>query len=427
MSEILIKNATLLTMNENFDVLKGANLLIKDSLIAYVGADLPQSEPDAQIIDANGAIVMPGLVNTHNHLPMTFFRSYASDLPLDKWLQEIWKIEDRLDDEYTYYGAAVACIEALESGTACVNDLYMFMDGVAQACEETGIRAYLSRCVVDMDNQLTKRLNQSRDFYLKWNGKDNGRLSVVVGPHAEYTCSKEALLALLNQAKELNTRLHLHACETVKEVAECRQRHGMSPIEYFNSLGLFEVPAILAHCVVLSNKDMDIMADKNVSVAHNPGSNLKLASGIAPIPQLLDKGVNVAMGTDGNGSNNNLDMFRELYLCSVLHKGANRNATAVSAKEALSIATVNGAKALGYKGGVLKAGSVADVIMLKKSVTLYPEHDLFGIICYSAGAKDVDINIVNGRIVVKDGKCQTVNRDSLINEFLRRTEKLFAN
>ena len=409
MKDILIKNAHIVTMDGSA-VYKNGCVLISGSTIKYVGDNLPQS-CDAEVIDARGGIVMPGLVNAHTHLGMSCFRSFASDLPLDKWLEQIFKVEDKLNDELIYQFALIACAEALERGGACVNDMYLDITGTAEACLSSGIRAYVSRNVVDTDGPegLKRRLKELERMHELYDGKE-GRLHVLASAHAEYTCSENAVKEVASRAKSWGSPFYIHASETVSEVKGCLERHGVSPIKWLAGLGLPE-RTIAAHCVVVSREDMQIMLEHNIIPVHNSVSNLKLASGIAPVKAMLETGIKPALGTDGNGSNNNLDMFREIFTASILQKGFTMDAQALDAYSAVKMATVNGADALGYKGGMLKEGYAADVLVLYPSLFLQPVHDVYGIIAYSAESCDVRYNIVNGRILVKEGECLSVDKE----------------
>ncbi len=409
MKDILIKNAHIVTMDDGA-VYRNGCVLISGTEIKYVGEALVNAD-NAEVIDARGGIVMPGLVNAHTHLGMSCFRSFASDLPLNKWLERIFKIEDKLDDQLIYHFALIACAEALERGSACVNDMYLDVTGTARACLESGVRAFISRNVVDADGEagLKRRLAELEEMYKLYNGLE-GRINVLASAHAEYTCSENALREVISRAKSWGSPFYIHASETVAEVQGCMERHGVSPIKWLASLGLPE-STIAAHCTVVSREDMSLMLEHNIIPVHNPVSNLKLASGIAPVKLMLETGIKPALGTDGNGSNNNLDMFRELFTASVLQKGYTLDAQVLDAYSAVEMATVNGAATLGYKGGRIKEGFAADVLVLYPSLFLEPVHDVYGIIAYSAESCDVRYNIVNGRVLVKEGECLTVDKE----------------
>ena len=423
MKDILIKNAHIVTMDEGA-VYENGCVWISGSKIKYVGGML-KKDIQAEVIDARGGIVMPGLVNAHTHLGMSCFRSFASDLPLGKWLEKIFKVEDKLNDELIYQFALIACAEALECGSACVNDMYLDVSGTAQACIESGIRAFISRNIVDTDGQsgLKRRLNELDRMHELYDGRE-GRINVLASAHAEYTCSENALREVISRADSWSSPFYIHASETVSEVQGCLERHGVSPIKWLAGLGL-PSSTIAAHCTVVSNEDMEIMLEHNIIPVHTPVSNLKLASGVAPIRAMLAAGVKPALGTDGNGSNNNLDMFRELFTASLLQKGFSLDAQALDAYTAVKMATVYGADALEYKGGRIKEGYFADILVLNPSLFLEPVHDVYGIIAYSAESRDVRYNIVNGRVLVKEGQCVSIDKERLAAQLNELCAKLF--
>ena len=425
---ILIKNATAITMCGD-EVLRNACILTEGNTISYIGVELPDVGKDTEIIDACGAIVMPATVNMHTHLAMSYFRSYASDLPLAAWLERIFEIEDRLDEEAMYYGALLACAEAMEHGSACVNDMYLNTYGTAQACLDSGIRAYIARSVVDVDGVagLERRLNECADIRKKYHNADDGRIKVIQSVHAEYTCSPEGMKRVFDEARGINSPVHIHISETVSEVSGCRERNnGKTPLAVLKEIGALDgIKTYAAHCVNLNSEDIDIIQNYKVYPIHNPISNLKLGSGIAPIAELIARGVKVCIGTDGNGSNNNIDMFREMFVASILQKGVNKKPNCLSAYDVLKMATLNGAEALGYNGGCLKQGAVADIIVLKRSPYLEPMHDPMGMVVYSANGADVDHTIVNGKITVRNGECISIDKKKIFEKFAQICNRLF--
>lgn len=428
MNSILIKNAFAVTMCDG-KIIENACILIKGNKIEYIGEGIPNIPDDARIIDADGAIVMPATINMHTHLAMTYFRSYATDLPLDKWLERIFVIEDKLDEEAMYYGALLACAEAMEHGTACVNDMYLNTLGTAGACFDSGIRAYIARSVVDVDGVagLERRIKENDDIRRNFHNVDNGRIKVINSVHAEYTCSPEGMKRVYSDAIKHDCPVHIHISETVSEVAACRARNnGKTPLMVLRDIGaLDDNVTYAAHCVALNSEDIDILKQYQIYPIHNPASNLKLGSGISPIAFMNNSNIKVCIGTDGNGSNNNIDMFREMYLASILQKGCQRKPDCISAYDILKMATVNGAEALGYNGGQLNVGAVADIVILKKSAYLLPVHDPYGIIVYSANGCDVDTTIINGKITVENGECITIDKKEVLKRFMQITKKLF--
>lgn len=318
---ILIKNAYIITMNQKGEVLEKADLAIENDRIKYIGKDIDNFKAD-KIIDGTKKVVMPGLINCHTHMAMSLFRNYADDLPLYEWLtQKIWPIEDKLTGEDVYYGTMLSIIESIKSGVTCFSDMYFFMDDTAKAALESGIRARLAWGMIgDRANDNT-RFDITRRFYNDWQGKGDGRITIMAGPHAPYTCSPEYLKRVAEFAKEMNLGIHIHLSESKREVEENYEKFSKSPIKHVYDLGILDVPVTAAHCVHLSDEDIDILKEKNVSVVYNPGSNLKLGNGFAPVVKLIEKGVNVALGTDGSSSNNNVNMFEEINLSAIVNKG----------------------------------------------------------------------------------------------------------
>lgn len=414
---ILISNGIILPMNapEDSNLYFQGYVGIEDERIAFVSSDkkaasdFAASHPDVRKIDATGRIVMPGLINTHTHVAMALLRGISDDVPLMEWLeQHIWPIEGKMGYQEVYDGARLGILEMLMGGTTTFVDMYPYEEAVAQAAETAGIRALVSPCPMDfrMDHfendwkQVRKRFSSSR------------LVSMWMGPHAIYTLSGEHLQRSISLAKELGVGSHVHLAETQTEQDNSMAQYGMSPTEYFEKAGLFTTKTLAAHCVVMSDRDIDILARNGVSVAHNPQSNMKLASGVAPVKKMLDAGVNVSIGTDGASSNNDLDMWEEMRTASLLQKVSTLDPCAIPAYTALQMATVNGAKAIGREGelGVITAGALADILLVDlEKAHLYPHTNLISELVYSTHASDVDTVIVNGNIVVENRKCLTMD------------------
>ena len=315
MAKLLIKNIELLhTPNGEMQ-----NIAVEDNKIVYVGKDVPADFAADEIVDGKGKLATAGMVNTHGHVSMTLLRSYADDMALMDWLQnKIWPIEDKMDANDIYWGAMLGIVEMLKGGTTCFADMYAFMEDVARACAETGIRANLSRGLIGVAPDKDVKLAENTVLAKNWQGYDNGRIRITYGPHAPYTCPVDYLEKVIAEAAANKAEIQMHLCETKFEVDTVVKEHGMTPIQLMDKLGMFELGTIAAHCVHLTDEDMDIMAAKHVRVAHNPQSNLKLASGIAPVAAMLNKGICVGLGTDGASSNNNLDMLEEIRLTAML-------------------------------------------------------------------------------------------------------------
>lgn len=409
---IKIQNALLLTMADGDQLSPNTDIYIEGNKIIAIGT-APAGFVADEVVDADNHLVMPGLINAHTHIAMSLFRNYADDLPFWPWLTEkIWPIEDKLGAEDVYWGSMLSIAEMIRSGVTSFADMYFFMDEVAKAVESTGIRANLTRGMVGDETVGAQKLAESLEFRKAWHGKADGRIQIDLGPHAPYSCEKPFLEHLLETNKTEQSRLHIHLSETSKEVADSYEQRGMSPIAYVNSLGLFEYPTIAAHCVHVSDEDIAIMAEKKVNVIHNPGSNLKLGNGFAPIQKMMAAGVNVALGTDGSSSNNNLNLFEEMHLAAMVHKAVHEDPTAIPAYTALVMGTVNGAKALGLEGkvGQIKEGYLADLIMIDLNKPhFFPRFNMTASLVYSAQASDVKNVLINGSWVMKDYKLLTLN------------------
>lgn len=423
MSKLLLKNIELLdTPNGEANV-----IAVEDGKISYIGKDLPDSFAADEVIDGKGMLATAGMVNTHGHVSMTLLRSYADDMALMDWLEnKIWPIEAKMNAKDIYWGAMLGIAEMLKSGTTCFADMYCFMDDVARAVAETGIRANLSRGLIGLAPDKDDKLAENTQLVKDWQGYDNGRIRITYGPHAPYTCPVEYLQKVIEAAQANNAEIQMHLCETKGEVENCIKEHGVTPIKLMDQLGMFEQGTIAAHCVYLTEDDMDIMAAKNVRVAHNPQSNLKLASGIAPVARMLEKGICVGLGTDGASSNNNLDMLEECRAAAMLHKTTTLNPLAVPAAQAWDMATVNGAKVLGFDElGKLSIGQQADIVLWNMHKPYwYPRHNKLSLLVYAANSSDADTVIVNGKVVLQNGSMTLFDEEKIYAEANLRAQKL---
>lgn len=423
MSKLLLKNIELLdTPNGEANV-----IAVEDGKISYIGKDLPDSFAADEVIDGKGMLATAGMVNTHGHVSMTLLRSYADDMALMDWLEnKIWPIEAKMNAKDIYWGAMLGIAEMLKSGTTCFADMYCFMDDVARAVAETGIRANLSRGLIGLAPDKDDKLAENTQLVKDWQGYDNGRIRITYGPHAPYTCPVEYLQKVIETAQTNNAEIQMHLCETKGEVENCIKEHGVTPIKLMDQLGMFEQGTIAAHCVYLTEDDMDIMAAKNVRVAHNPQSNLKLASGIAPVASMLEKGICVGLGTDGASSNNNLDMLEECRAAAMLHKTTTLNPLAVPAAQAWDMATVNGAKVLGFDElGKLSVGQQADIVLWNMHKPYwYPRHNKLSLLVYAANSSDADTVIVNGKVVLQNGSMTLFDEEKIYAEANLRAQKL---
>ncbi|MCE5286117.1 MAG: amidohydrolase, partial [Pelosinus sp.] len=343
MAKILLKNANLIsTEGANYT----SDIAITDSLISAVG-EIPLGWQADKIINCTNMLVTPGLVNAHTHAAMTLLRSYADDMLLMDWLRhKIWPAEANLTGEDVTCGTLLAIAEMLKSGTTTFADMYFFMPEVADAVAQSGIRAVLARGMTGITPTAEQALTESEAFFKDYHNTAEGRITVMIAPHAPYTCPPPYLKRVVNLAAKLGAEIHIHLSETQGEVLECQKQYGKSPIALMDELGVFDLGTLAAHCVHVSPEDIAIMKAKKVRVAHNPGSNMKLASGIAPVPEMLAAGICVSLGTDGASSNNNLDMLEELRLAATLHKASTLDPLVIPAKTAYDMATTYGAKAL---------------------------------------------------------------------------------
>ena len=420
---ILIKNIDLVPMNGKEEVIKNTNIYIEEDQIVHIG-ELKEDIKVDKTINGKNKLAMPGLVNAHTHIGMSLLRNYADDLPLHEWLtQKIWPTEANLKAEDVYWGSMLSMVEMIQSGTTAFCDMYFFMEEVGKGLEEIGMRGVLTRGLIEEQGQNADKLLETKNLYKNWHGKGNGRIKVMVAPHAPYTCSPEFLEEIMELAKELNTGVHIHLSETEKEVRDSLEQWGKSPIEHVYDLGLFDSHTVAAHCVHVDDKDIDIMKANNVNPVNNPSSNLKLASGFAPIDKMLKAGINVALGTDGSSSNNNLNMFEEIHLASIINKAVNKDAVSVPAIDALKMATINGAKALDWNEeiGSIETGKKADILLIDLDKPhLYPLHNIISLLAYSVQGSDVDTVIVDGKILMENREMKTVD----VEKIMYNTEKI---
>ena len=414
----LIKNVHL---TEKYGYEGSVNILIDGKYIKYVGKE---DMPADKIIEGNGNLVIPGFYNTHSHAAMTLFRGFGDDLPLDVWLNtKVFPAEDYLTDEKVYWGSMLACAEMLRGGIVSFSDMYMFMDSVAKAVNDTGMKANLARSIVSFDPDLDMkndfRMNESIEFANKWHKANDGKILVDMSLHAEYTNVEKCCRYVADYCRENNYRMQIHLSETKKEHDECVKTRGMTPTEFFNMTGVFDVPTTCAHCVYLTEGDMDILASKGAFIAHNPVSNLKLGSGIMPYSLVKKHNVNLALGTDGVASNNRLDMIRELQFAALIHKGNERNAAATCARDIIDSATFVGAMSQGRDDcGKIEAGYRADLVMIDmNTINNMPCESFESALTYSAKTEDVMMTMVDGDILYNNGEYTTIDKERLIYTF----------
>jgi len=430
-STILIRGGWVLPMAGG-GPLKDGMIKIVDGKIATVGPwrEPAKDSPPGEIVDARDRLVMPGLVNTHTHAAMVLFRGFADDLPLMTWLKEkIWPLEEKLTPEDIYWGTRLAINEMLLSGTTTFADMYFHQEEVARAVEETGIRAVLSRGLIGLSDHAEKDLEEAVTSAKKWRGQAGGKITTMLGPHASYTCPPGFLKQVVAAARRYQLGLHIHLAETGDELVQIGKEYGKRPVAYLADQGVFTRPVLAAHAVWLDDAEISYLARQKVGIAHNPSSNMKLASGIAPVPKLLAAKIPVGLGTDGAASNNRLDLLTETRTAALLHKVKTEDPTAIPAETALKMATVYGARVLGLGDttGSLEPGKNADLIMidLRKS-HLAPVHDPFSLVVYAARGSDVSGVMVGGEWLVKEGKLLKWEENEVISESSRCARSLVA-
>lgn len=432
--DILIEGIDILTGDPSAEYIKNADIGIENGRISFIApsGDGPRGLVAAKRIPGGHRLAMPGLVNAHTHVAMTLMRNAADDLPLHKWLfDRIFPLEDKLTDDDVYWGTLLGAAEMIKSGTTAYADMYLHMDSAAKAAAETGMRVNLSKSPLEFHSEgglkAADVFDECRNYHHQWDGGGNGKIKVYVEVHSTYLFDPESLRRAVELAKELRTGIHIHLLETEKEREDSFEQYGKSPVEICLETGIFDVPVIGAHLVHVVKEDIAILRSAGVNAVHNPTSNLKLGSGIAPIPSMLDAGVNVALGTDGTASNNNLNMFEEIHLAALLHKGVAQNPEYVTARQAFSMATLNGAAAIGFanEAGVVKKGMKADIVLLDTDKPhLCPLNDPYSAVAYSAQGSDVDTVIADGVILMENRELRTIDEERIKYEADKRAKRL---
>ena len=415
---ILIKNVYL-----EGDVV---DVFIEGNKFKSIGRDLKIKEEEVdEIIDGSGKAILPSFVNGHTHAAMILLRGYADDMELHTWLKEvIWPLEEKLSEYDVYVGTKLACLEMIKTGTTLFNDMYWHFKGIAKAVDEMGIRAVLSSVFIDFNNpELAKKnFEECKALYEEYSNF-NERIIFALGPHAVYTVSKESLIKIKEFAEENNLLIHIHLSETKKEVQDCLKETGKTPAEYLDDIGLLGPNLCAAHCVWLTDKEVELFQEKGAKIIHNPISNLKLCSGIFPYKKIKEKNISICIGTDGCCSNNNLDMFEEIKVASLLGKISSQDPRAFSAKEVYLAATRVGYEIFGLNGGVISEGKLADCILVDlKDIHMIPCYNLISNVVYSANGSCVNTTICNGKILMKDRKVP--REEEIIEEAREVMEKI---
>lgn len=411
---ILLKDILAVLPEGEKDIIRKADLYVEGNRIVSIDEE-PEGFQAEKIIEGKDRLAIPGLINCHTHSYMSFMRNVADDLSFMDWLfGTIDPIEQKMTDEDTYWGACLAIIEMMKSGTTCFNDMQMNIHQTTRAVKESGMRAVICRGLVGSGDDEGGQMRLRQAYEERDAARDCDRLSFMLGPHAPYTCDEGYMRIVSEEAKKNHMRIHVHLSESESEIQQIKEKYGCSPIEMAERNGLFDVPAIAAHCVQITESDMEILKAKGVSVVTNPASNMKLGNGFAPVPEMLEKGINVCIGTDGAASNNSLNLFHEMSLLALIHKGVKRTPQCISAAQNFRIATINGAKALGLSEeiGSLEVGKKADIAILNLNTpSLTPRNNLLAGLSYSANGSEVETVIIDGKITMENRRVLTMDEE----------------
>lgn len=411
---ILLKDILAVLPEGEKDIIRKADLYVEGNRIVSIDEE-PEGFQAEKIIEGKDRLAIPGLINCHTHSYMSFMRNVADDLSFMDWLfGTIDPIEQKMTDEDTYWGACLAIIEMMKSGTTCFNDMQMNIHQTTRAVKESGMRAVICRGLVGSGDDEGGQMRLRQAFEERDAARDCDRLSFMLGPHAPYTCDEGYMRIVSEEAKKNHMRIHVHLSESESEIQQIKEKYGCSPIEMAERNGLFEVPAIAAHCVQITESDMEILKAKGVSVVTNPASNMKLGNGFAPVPEMLEKGINVCIGTDGAASNNSLNLFHEMSLLALIHKGVKKTPQCISAAQNFRIATINGAKGLGLSEeiGSLEVGKKADIAILNLNTpSLTPRNNLLAGLSYSANGSEVETVIIDGKITMENRRILTMDEE----------------
>jgi 5-methylthioadenosine/S-adenosylhomocysteine deaminase len=431
MTSILIRQAHVITLDSQDRVLPSADIAIQDGTVLAIGP-MPVGFHPSEVIEAADHVVLPGFFNAHTHAAMTLERGWAEDLPLDRWFNErVWVAESALEEEDVYWGAALAACEMIRGGTVAFADHYFWMNQVARVVEESGLKALLAWCVFGLDAGQEiggTTLERTVGFVREFSDAAGGRIRTILGPHSPYICSPEFLSRVASESERLGIGVHLHLSESKGQFDASMAHYGKSPAALVADLGLLDRPSIAAHCLYLTEADIEILAKKGVAVAHCPKTYMKLSMGVAPVLDLLRRGANVAIGTDGPASNNNLDMVESMRIAVLGQKAHSGDPEVLPSLTALRLATQAGAQALGFSNsGELAPGRSADLILVDmRRPHLCPRHDVAANVVHAAQSADVSHVMVNGRLLLRDHQMLTMDEERIRFEAERRAFRMVS-
>ena len=429
MQDLLIKNGKVLRFKESDVVIEKKDILVKEGKIVQIQENIEEKR-DMKVIDATKRIVMPGLINTHAHIPMSIFRETTEGCKLYEWLNEkIWPREDKLTKEDVYWASMLSYYEMISTGTTTINDQYFMSEEIRKAAEDCKVRAVITRPIMDADGSFEQRIKEFREFY-ESRDRTNDLITYSVAPHSLYTCSDECLQATADLAREYHLPIHVHFLESVDEIQDIQKQHGKKAIEvlkqYFNG-----IHTILAHGVHLDNEDIKILKTMDCGIAHNPISNLRLGCTIADTTKYLQEGINVAIGTDGQGSGSNLDMFEAMRVACLIQGGIHENEGRITAKDVLRMATINGAKLLGLedKVGSIEIGKDADLILVNveenlDNITMLPNLNEIANLVYNTSGRNVQTTIVKGEVLMENRQMKIGNVQEVIEKCKEIAERI---
>lgn len=435
MKRLFVNAGILAWKDDSFHYIEDGCLGVDGDTICYIGKERPADAYD-DVRDMSGRLLMPGLIDCHCHNGMTLLRGIGSDLPLQQWLfDEMIPVEDRLTAEDIKAGNELAMMELIASGVTSFSDMYMEARTVIELNERIGMKANICRVVQSFDPaekpEDSVRIRESCELFEACNGAQNGRIRIDFAVHAEYTTTDAVTAGYADRIRKYipqNARMQIHLSETQKEHDECIGRHGLTPCAWFEKMGILDVPTGAAHCVCVTPEDMEIMKRKNVTAIHNPTSNMKLGSGFAPIQEMVDRGINVALGTDGAASNNNLNMFEEMHLAAIIHNGYHHDAVIMKPETVLRMATINGARMQGREDtGCLEVGRKADIIAVdfRDKAHMYPAFEPMAMLVYAAQASDVCMTMVDGNILYENGEFLTLDRERVLENARAAVQRLY--